>query len=109
MESFPIDGIQITNLTVIIIIYLAALGVFYFKKGRKRVNAEKITATDMVNVFFQVIFLLGGINVIYYAFTKTTLFESMPLSTDVLIALSGILMLYLGIKRFWDTLKSDTG
>jgi len=61
---------------------------------------------NFIVVFFDTILLIGGFNVFYFAFTKQTLFEELPTqSLDLLIALAGLLMIVLGIKKIHETFK----
>ena len=97
--DFWIDGFQITNLIIVFVIYLIAMITFLLKK-------RDTDLRNFIIVFFDVSFLIGGFNVLYYAFTKQTLFQELPVqSLDLLIALAGLLMIVLGFRKIYDTFK----
>jgi predicted transporter len=98
--NFAIDGIQVTSLIIVFGIYLIAMITFLLKKRDPDLH-------NFIIVFFDISFLIGGFNVLYYAFTKQTLFEELSgQNLDLLIALAGLLMIALGFRKIYDTFKT---
>lgn len=94
-----LGGNMLSGLLITIISFLVFLFAFYIKK-RKTPELNEI-----IDIFFYVGLFLGGINVIYFSVYQKFLFEEIPQNLYVLIALSGILLCYMGLDKFYELIK----
>jgi hypothetical protein len=96
-----IDGIQLQSLLIIFIIYAIFMIAFIWRK-------KNLGILNFIVVFFDTIMIVSGINVLYYAFTKDILFEALPGTTDYLIALVGLIMIVIGLQKFYNSIKKKS-